>query len=469
MKFPSSKSWYKGKKVAVVGLSVEGIDTVRFLAACGAVVTCLDRRSKDQLGENFEQLSSYTQTFILGDEYLNNLHEYDMIVRSPGISLRTPQLQAAIKRGQHLTSLTKLFFSHCNATIIGVTGTKGKGTTSSLIYTMAKQAGRNVWLGGNIGSPLLSRISDITPSDVVILELSSFQLEDLNESPQVAVVLKITSEHLANFDPNATNYHESREAYVAAKKAIIDFQTNTDTVIYTSDDETSTIFGIESNASTKLSFSRTDTSANAYVENGIVKLREDNTLIEICSLSDIKLRGLHNLENIAAATLASRVIGVSIKDIQQAAKSFEGLEHRLELVTKIHNVTYINDSFSTVPETAIAAIDSFTEPIMLILGGSEKGSDYTKLAKRIVSANMRGVIVIGAMTTKIVHALTMAGYTGPIFTGLTTMHDIVQKATQETTPGDVVLLSPACASFDMFANYKERGKEFKDEVKNLKD
>lgn len=467
MKYPSHTSWYKGKRIAVVGLSVEGIDSVRFLSSHGAIVSCMDRRSKEQLGSNYDLLSSFSHSFILGEEYLMDLGMYDMIVRSPGIALKTPQLMDSVARGQCLTTLTKLFFTHCPAPIIGVTGTKGKGTTSSLIKHMAQTAGKKVWLGGNIGSPLLSHISDITPSDTVILELSSFQLEDLDESPHIAVVLKITQEHLANFDPNATNYHESREAYVEAKKSIIKFQSTSDVVIYTPDDPTSTEFGHDSNAIQKKQFSRVDMNVDAFVQHDTVRLRDGNTTVELCKLSNIKLRGVHNLENIAAAALASRAIGISISDIQLAAQSFEGLEHRLEFVKNIRGVTYINDSFSTVPETAIAAIDSFTEPLVLILGGSEKGSDFTDLGKRIAKASIRCVIAIGVMTGRIVDALKHAGYTGDICTGLTSMKAIVSESTARARSGDVVLLSPACASFDMFANYKERGKEFTHEVESL--
>ncbi len=459
-------SLYKNKRVAVIGLSVEGIDTVKFLSGHGAQVSCLDRRSESELGDNYTQLSEYTNSFSLGPRYLSDLFAYDLIIRSPGMALRTPELVEATGRGQIITSQTKLFFAHCAAPIIGVTGTKGKGTTSSLIYTMIRQSGKKAWLGGNIGAPLLSKIDEITPDDLVVMELSSFQLEDLDRSPHIAVVLKITQEHLANFDPNATNYHESREAYVDAKRSIISHQKESDFVIYTPDDATSREFG-ETSTARNLAFSRSDKHADAFVRGDTVYIRDGAEEHLICTLSSIHLRGVHNLENIAAAALACRASGVDVDSIRTGAEHFEGLEHRLETVKTVGGVIYVNDSFSTVPETAIAAIDSFAQPLVLIVGGSDKGSDYTDLGRRIARSSVHALIVIGAMTDKILGAVTAAGYSGEVVTGLTTMKDIVTVSHEKARPGDVVLLSPACASFDMFKNYKVRGKEFKDEVEHL--
>lgn len=460
---PQNISLYKNKQVAVIGLSVEGIDTVKFLSDQGAHVFCLDRRNKSELGDNYTQLSSFSPSFVLGEGYLSNLAAYDMIVRSPGMALRTSELAEAAGRGQIITSQTKLFFAHCQASIIGVTGTKGKGTTSSLIYAMIRESGKKAWLGGNIGAPLLSKVDEISPEDFVVIELSSFQLEDVHRSPHISVVLKITQEHLANFDPNATNYHESREAYVDAKRSIIAYQTEADTVIYTPDDATSREFG-ETSPAHKLSFSRSDEHADAFVRGNTVFIRDSGIEHMLCSLPTIHLRGIHNLENIAAAALASRAMGIDIDSIRLGAEHFEGLEHRLETVRIVGGVVYVNDSFSTVPETAIAAIDSFSEPLVLIVGGSEKGSDYTDLGKRIAQSSVRVLIVIGAMTDRILRSVKAAGYGGEIVTGLSTMKDIVKASHTKARSGDVVLLSPACASFDMFKNYKVRGKEFKDEV-----
>ena len=228
------------------------------------------------------------------------------------------------------------------------------------------------------------------------------------------------------------------------------------------DDLTSSSFSSETPAHVEY-FSRSNKTTDAYVYDHSVYLHSR----KICSASDIKLRGEHNLDNIAAAALASNAVGVSISAISRAARSFEGLEHRLETVRMVKGVLYVNDSFSTVPETAVAAIESFIEPIILIAGGSEKGSDFTQLGHEIASHSVKVLIAIGRMTERIVTAVKNAGFTGKIITGASSMHEIVMRASREATPGDVVLLSPACASFDMFKNYKERGSQFKHEVSSL--
>lgn len=457
---------FKGKSVAILGLSVEGLDSVKFFHDEGARIWCCDRRTKKELGTTYTDLAKVSDGFQLGENYLHGLDRFDVIVRTPGMSLRFPELRALEKSGKEITSSTKLFFSLCPAPIIGVTGTKGKGTTSTLIAEMLKADGKKVWVGGNVGVALLSQVRNIKPSDHVVLELSSFQLEDLKMSPHIAVVLRTTQEHLVNQDTLASNFHESRETYIEAKKSIVRYQTKDDVAILNADDPTSSSFAQETSAQV-LYFSRTDRSVAAYVENHTVFLMTHGRTEKICSASDVKLRGEHNLDNIAAASLAAFSAGASVAAIRKAAKSFEGLEHRLETVRTVDGVLYVNDSFSTVPETAIAALESFTEPIILIAGGSEKGSDFTELGKSISLLNVTTLIAIGKMTDRIVIAAKNAGYTGKILTGLHSMHDIVTTASHEAASGDVVLLSPACASFDMFTNYKERGKQFKHEVSLL--
>ncbi len=457
---------YKGKTVAILGLSVEGMDSVLFFRSEGARICCCDRRDKDELGDTFDQLAPLAAGFQLGKTYLEHLERFDMIVRTPGMSLHLPQLVSLQRKGKNITSQTKLFFSLCAAPVIGVTGTKGKGTTSTLIAHMLEADGKTVWLGGNVGTPLLSKVRMIKPSDVVVLELSSFQLEDCRTSPHIAVVLKTTQEHLANQDKLASNFHVSRQDYVEAKKSIVRYQKKTDVAILNADDPTSSSFADDTPARVCY-FSRFQKTANAYIDDQTVYVREGESVHKICSMSEIKLRGIHNLDNIAAAALAARAAGVCWESIVTAATAFEGLEHRLETVRAVRGVLYINDSFSTVPETAIAAIESFTQPIVLIAGGSEKGSDFTQLGKEIATHPVKVLIAVGRMTGRIVKAVKDAGFRGKILTGAGSMHEIVVSAQREAASGDVVLLSPACASFDMFKNYKERGKLFKHEVSLL--
>lgn len=460
-------SRYKGKTVGIVGLSVEGLDSAKFFTSEGSRVICCDRRTKEELGETHKALHALGVEFRLGPDYLSDISIYDYIIRTPGMSLETPEFQVLLKEGKEISSLTKIFFDECQASIIGVTGTKGKGTTTTLIHEMLLAQGKGAWLGGNVGTPLLSQVRRIQPGDIVTLELSSFQLEDLHKSPHVAVVLRVTQEHLANFDRNATNFHRSRMTYVKAKESIVKYQRSSDIVITDADDETSNAFATLTPA-TRYEYGQVKTNADAYIADHAVYIRTSGSVQRVCSLTEIKLRGEHNLENIAAATLAAHTVGVEDSVIQFVAKQFPGLEHRLEDVREVDGVLYNNDTFSTVPETTIAAIHTFAaRPIILIVGGSEKGSDFTQLGREIAKSSVKALIVIGAMRDRIIEAVRVGGYRNKIISDCRSMHEIVTVARKESYRGDVVLLSPACASFDMFDNYKDRGKQFKYEVSIL--
>src|SRR3989344_1840740 len=374
---------FKNKHIAILGLSTEGRDAAKFFSKQHIAFTCFDRRNRYELGKVYDELSQFTNSFHLGVDYLDHLSDFDIIVRTPGMFLHDPYLIDLRNKGINITSVTKLMFDLCTIPIIGITGTKGKGTTSTLICTMLQKAGLNVRLGGNVGTSLLSEIDEVNKDDWVVLELSSFQLEDLTKSPHIAVVLRITSDHLRNFDPLASNFHADRTAYVDAKKSIVTYQNAKDVAIVHADDPTSVSFGKETKAK-KYYFSKTDPLATAYVDINHVVVKWKNKTYEICRKDDILLRGVHNLENIAAASIASLVAGATITDIQHVARTFKGLEHRLEEVRKVNGVVYVNDTFSTVPETTIAAIWSYDNPIILILGGSEKGSDFDNLGNEIV-------------------------------------------------------------------------------------
>ena len=459
-------SRFSGKTIAIVGLSVEGRDTIEYFRHKECTLICVDQHDTKQLRELSDTYAGDSISFYFGNDYLKHITSADCVVCTPGISPRTPELLSMKQKGKEITSATQLFFELCIAPIIGVTGTKGKGTTGTLIYEMLGKKYPHVYLGGNVGKPLLSQVDTMTPTDWVVLELSSFQLEQLSISPHIAVVLRITQDHLANFDKNATNFHPTREAYVEAKSHIVRYQTAGDIVIVNDDDETAKSFTALTPA-TVYRFNRYHKTADSYVDHHAVFAKIAGVVKQICTKETVHLKGDHNLENIAAATLAALSAGVSYEDIVDAVKDFQGLEHRLEFVGIVHDISYYNDSFSTIPETTIAAIESFDEPKVLILGGSEKMSDFTQMGKNIAASNVIGVVVIGQMTERITQALHTAAYTGKIITGCTDMHDIVQKALTLALPGSVVLLSPACASFDMFTNYKERGTLFKHEVHAL--
>ncbi len=455
----------RGKRIAIVGLSAEGQDALLFFLSLGNTVVAADRRDKKTLFSEYPELEKARVEWSLGQTYLSCLKNADVIVRTSGMALSTPELQEAQNEGKELTSNTKLFFEFCKAPIIGVTGTKGKGTTSTLIYEILKKAGKTAYLGGNIGTPLLSKVSEITKDHWVVLELSSFQLEDLTKSPHIAVVLKITQDHLANYDPLATNFHATVNDYIQAKKQIVLHQKQTDILIYNGDDPTSSIFA-NATPATKYFFGK-QPHADCLIEQNEVFIFVGKTKERIAGLSELQLLGAHNLENVAAATLATRAVGIPIDTIKDVVRAFPGLPHRLEKVGVKEGVTYINDSFSTTPETTMAAIDAFQTPIILIVGGSEKGSDFTEMGKRITRSSVKKVILVGQMTDRIKIALEKAGFQQEMVTGLTSMHDMVESAKESAKPGDTVLLSPACASFGLFKNYKERGKQFTYEVSLL--
>jgi UDP-N-acetylmuramoylalanine--D-glutamate ligase len=458
------QSW-QGKRIAILGISVEGNDSLRFFVGHGATVVCCDRRTETELADTIAEFKPLGVRFHLGDAYLTGLTEFDAVVRTPGMNRRLPELEPVIRAGK-LTSQTQIILDNSPAPVIGITGTKGKGTTSTLIRDMLAAAGMKTHLGGNVGIPLLSSLDQVTPTDWVVLELSSFQLEDVTRSPHIAVVLRITQEHLVNQDRFATNFHPTRDDYVEAKRSIVRYQHAGDVAIVNSADGTSRSFG-DSTPARVLTFSRYG-KADAYVEAHTVYLVEDGQPYRVCSADEIILRGDHNLENIAAAALAARTAGVPVATISSVARSFPGLEHRLERCGTVDGITYYDDSFSTVPETTEAAVEAFTEPMTLILGGSDKGSDYAGMARTIAaSSHVRAVILIGLMGPKIRTDLEQAEYHGIVTGGGMTMAEIVDAARKKTEPGGVVVLSPACASFDMFKNYKERGNQFKHVIASL--
>ena len=451
---------FKGKKVAVLGAGVEGISSAEFLVKNGADVTVFDKKNSESLEkEVLDQLKKLDVKLVFGKDYLRVLSEFDVIVRSPGIHKDTDELSEARKKGSLVTSQTKIFFGLCPAKIIGVTGTKGKGTTSSLIYEMLKKEGLDVYLGGNIGNPPLSFLDKLNEDSWVILELSSFQLHDLDKSPHIAVMLMVTSEHL--------DYHKDVYEYIDAKRNIFRAQTSSDFAIINKDYPASNESDIETLGQLYYISRERSVDKGTYVKDGAIWLKNkvEEKLIDV---KDILLPGKHNFENVAAAAVAAHLAGVSLKSIREVLKQFKGLEHRLELVRTVRGVRYYDDSFSTTPETAIAAIEAFDAPEILILGGSGKESDFYELGKTIREAkNIKAIIGIGYEWERMKSQFPVSNFQFPIFEDCLNMEDVVEKAAEIATIGDVVLLSPGCASFGMFKNYHERGNQFKEEVNNL--
>lgn len=459
---------YSDKKVAILGFGVEGQDAARYFLGQKSVVTVFDQKEKSQIVT--DEWKAKPIKWVCGSGYLDGgLGGFDVIVRSPGAYRYKPEIVEAEKQGSKITSNTILFFEESEANIIGITGTKGKGTTAQMLKLALEAGGKKVLLLGNIGTPMLDRIDDADTFDWVILELSSFQLIDLPCSPPIAVVTNIATDHL--------NWHKNREEYINAKKNLWIHQKPTDTVIFNYDDETSREFA-KTAPGKVVWFSKKPVDYGTYLSDGsVVVAPNDETAGDIYEL---QVPGIHNVENALAALTAACVAGVRPLtawwgDPHKSGEEFEydgicgykGSEHRLEVVAEIDGVVYINDSAATTPEAAIVALQSFEQPKILVAGGSLKGVGFSEFARAVVKENVKAVFLIGEAAEKIEIELEKGCYRGEVVTGLEDMKEIVGKAKIIAETGDVVLLSPACASFGLFQDYKDRGGAFKRAVRRL--
>jgi len=423
---------YRDKKVALLGFGVENQAVVAYLERREAILTVCDKNP------SLPKISSISD-YRLGPGYLKNLIDFDIIFRSPGIPFLTPEIQEALQSGVSVTSSTKLFFDECPAKIIGITGTKGKSTTASFLYQVlesAKAASEirgKVYLVGNIGTPAVSILDQVEEPDLVVFELSSFQLQDLDCSPHIAVVLNISEDHL--------NHHRDIKEYTESKKNIVKYQTENDYAVLDLRTETGQNFA----ALTK-----------ARVANyAKVHLPENN------------LPWLY-LGNLAAAAAAASLVGATEQSITRGVADFKTLPHRLEHVGEIRGVLFYDDSKATTPDSTIGALKSFKRPITLIVGGSAKGNDFGKLAEEIKESKVKRVIFIGTEGSRLAKLLQEIKAPQKLVSGGNSMREIVKTALTLSHPGDVVLLSPAAASFDMFKNAEDRGNQFKKEFRKKK-
>lgn len=430
-------------KIAILGMGGQGQAAYEYWSSGGNELTVCDADLGVRIPEGAESR--------LGPDYLNNLNKFDLLIRTPAlhpsdiVKANSDQPNILSK----VTTVTNEFFRVCpSKNIIGVTGTKGKGTTSTLISKILKEAGFRVHLGGNIGIPPLEMLKDdIQPEDWVILELANYQLIDIEYSPPIAVCLMVEPEHL--------DWHENVDEYIKAKQQLFIHQAKQDIAIYYSKSENSIKVA-----------GATAGQLIPYMEQPGATVEGDTITIdgqEICKTSQLKLLGKHNWQNVCAAVTAAWQITQDIAAIRRAVTYFSGLEHRLEFVREVDGIKYYDDSFGTTPETAMVAVEAFAQPKVAILGGSDKGSKYDNLAATIDSNNVRSVVVIGQMGAKIADALRSKGFKD-IVQGGNTMEQIVQTAREQAKPGDVILLSTACASFDLFNDYKDRGEQFKNTV-----
>ena len=442
------KQSMKDRRVAVIGIGISNIPLIRFLVQCGAVVSAYDKRTTNEMQDELAELAAFDITYHLGDDYLAHL-DAEVIFKTPGMRYDAPELLAAKAKGSIVTSEMEVFFDLCPAKITAVTGSDGKTTTTTLIAEMLKAQGRKVWLGGNIGNPLLSDVGNIAPDDDVVLELSSFQLHTMKVSPHIAVITNITPNHL--------DMHKDMAEYVDAKKNIMRYQSADSVLVYNCENAFTNEIGQEAKGSL-VSFGRE--SGDLYVQDGAIHVQGKRIL----ELSDIRIPGMHNVENYMAAIPA--VIGrVTWDTMRQVARTFAGVPHRIEFVRELDGVSYYNSSIDSSPNRTKNTLAVFEQKIILISGGKDKGIPYDEIGP-VIAENVKKLILIGATAGKINDAVKNTGVdVETIF--CETYEHVVQTAQKIAEPGDIVVLSPASTSFDMFKNFEQRGELFKELVMEL--
>ena len=468
---------FENKRVAVIGAGISNTPLISLLRNAGIETTVCDRRTKEEVGELAERFEKAGATLRLGEDYLKNLTE-DVIFRTPGLMPTTPALVDAVAKGATLTSEMELFFEICPCKTIAVTGSDGKTTTTSIIAELLKNEGKTIHVGGNIGTPLLSRVDNMKPDDIAVIELSSFQLVSMKQSPDIAVV--------TNLSPNHLDVHNDMEEYVEAKSNIFMHQHKTDKAVFNLDNEITRNYAKEAPAENILFFSRHEKVKNGvYLKNGIIYESVNDVRAEIMKAEDIVLPGAHNVENYLAAFTA--VLGlVSYETMRKTAMSFCGVMHRLEFVRELHGVKYYNDSVASGPTRTIAGLKAFTDNnngkshenidrnLILIAGGKDKGISFDELGKEIVK-RVNKLVLLGVAAMDIRNAVECALDNAEAdhecllneVVRCDSFERAVYTASELAREGDIVLLSPACTSFDMFKNFEERGNRFKELVSEL--
>jgi len=465
---------FLGKRATIIGLAREGTALARFLAEQGAIVTVSDLKNEEELQENIAELKGFPIRFVLAGHPGEVLNQTDVLFLSPGVPLEAPIVVEAKRRGIPISSETRLFTQLCPVPIIGITGSSGKTTTVSLVGQMLRASGFRTWVGGNIGQPLIGHLEEIEPTDKVVMELSSFQLEIMEWSPPIAAILNITPNHL--------DRHPSMEAYTEAKLNILRFQQPSNVAVLGYD-------LISNLQPPTLTFSLDEeVEQGTFLRDGktvAIILKLGDTEQRICSADEIKLLGRHNLENILAACAIAAVAGASRQAMADVATTFEGVEHRLELVRELGEapaVRYYNDSIATSPERTVAALRSFDQPIVLLAGGRDKHLPWDEMA-RLTLQKARLLILFGEAAPIIEEAIRASSFGTSASAGhppvepfrvsrdfihrCQTLDEAVTVAAREAQPGDVVLLAPGGTSFDAFSDFVERGERFRELVRAL--
>jgi UDP-N-acetylmuramoylalanine--D-glutamate ligase len=459
----------RGRRVLVLGFGREGRSTLSFLQerAPDATLGVADRRTLNEMSDQEQTALAVLpdDRVILGPHYLGAVADAEVIVRAPGLPPDAPPLQEARSSGKLVTSLVSLFFDVAPGRVIGVTGTKGKSTTTSAIYTVLRDAGLDARLGGNIGIPLLSCLEGATDRTVFVVELSSFQLSDLERSPHIAIVQNVVREHL--------DYHGSFEKYVAAKANIARHQHPDDYVIHNGDHEIPRALAAQS-PGTKIPFGlEPSPDTVCYVEGDRLVHRENGRASPVLRVDEVPLPGAHNLLNLMPAIVVGRLLGVDVTSIAASLRTLQALPHRLQIVHEWQGRRFFNDSLSTVPEAAMAALLAMQgRPTVLIAGGHDRGQEWSELAGAILQANVQAVVLLPETGPRLMAAIeqraaTQPGIEVPRLVPAATMLEAVRCAIDASEPGTAILLSPAAASFGAFRDYEDRGNQFQEAAVEL--
>ena len=440
------------KKIAVLGIGVSNRPLIRMLLARGLHVLACDKTPREKLDAEVLELERAGAVLHVGEHYLDDV-QADIVFRTPGMRPDVPALLAAKERGSVVTSEMEIFFEVCPCTIIGVTGSDGKTTTTSIIAEMLRAAGKTVYLGGNIGHPLLCDAEKMQPEDFAVVELSSFQLLDMKRSPHIAV--------MTNLAPNHLDVHKDMDEYIAAKENIYLHQHEGDIAIFNEDNDITRKLSKKAAAWTRLFSRREEVTDGAFLRGDSIVLRRGGREETVMQISDIRLPGMHNVENYLAAVTALDGL-VPYEVMRETARTFAGVEHRIEPVRTIRGVQWYNDSIASSPTRTIAGLNAFNEKVILLAGGYDKHLPFAPLAPEVVK-HVKLLILCGATADAIEKAVRECpGYHGsPEIVRCESLEDCVKTAYERAVRGDIVTLSPACAAFDQFANFMERGKAFK--------
>lgn len=460
-KLEEFNNYIRFRKVAIIGLGVSNIPLIDYMYNKKATITLFDDREENSIPkEIMEKIKTYNIKYYFGKDNLTNLKNFDIIFRSPSCLPTKKELEEEANRGAIVTTEIEMLMKMCPCKIIGVTGSDGKTTTTSLINHILQKTNCKVYLGGNIGIPLFTKLEEIKANDLVVLELSSFQLMQMDISPDIAIITNITPNHL--------NIHKDYQEYIDSKKNIFKYQNNNGILILNYDNEITRNFSKEAKGKV-IFFSSKEKLENGFiVEDNIIKQSEDNIRKHLLNTNEVFLKGQHNYENIASALAAIQTF-IDIDKAINAIKEFKGVEHRLEFVREIDKVKWYNDSASSSPTRTISGLNAFDEKITLIAGGYDKNLDYEPIAKPIIK-KVSNLILMGQTSGKIFDVVKQEAENQqkeiPVYMS-NNLEESVNLAKKVTNSGEIVLFSPASASFDMFKNAVDRGNQFKELVQNL--